>query len=124
MRIGELADRAGVSTRSLRYYEEQGLIDAERTVGGQRDYTSEAVDRVRWIQLLLGAGLGTKALQQLLPCVYTGVATPDMLDRLRTERSGIDRQIDELTATRDRLDAVIVATIEQHMTAAPSAAQD
>ena len=45
MRIGELARRTGVSERSLRYYEQQALLAADRTPGGQRDYPEQAVDR-------------------------------------------------------------------------------
>ena len=41
MRIGELAERAGVSTRALRYYEEQGLISARRAHNGYRDYDED-----------------------------------------------------------------------------------
>jgi DNA-binding transcriptional MerR regulator len=52
MRIGELAARTGVSERSLRYYEEQGLLVANRTSGGQRRYPDAAVDRVIRIQEL------------------------------------------------------------------------
>src|SRR5688572_2880014 len=52
MRIGELAKRTGVSERSLRYYEKQGLLTAERTLGGHRDYPDGAVDRVIRIQEL------------------------------------------------------------------------
>ena len=44
MRIGELAQRTGVSERSLRYYGEQGLLGAERTPGGHHDYPDSAVD--------------------------------------------------------------------------------
>ena len=109
MRIGELAALAGVSVRSLRYYEERQLLAARRTAGGQREYDDGAVDRVRFIQQLYTAGLGSTAVLQLLPCVHTGVATPEMLDRLATERARLDEQITRLTATRDRLDAVIAA---------------
>lgn len=38
MRIGEVAKKAGVSVRALRYYEEQDLLPAERSSGGQRQY--------------------------------------------------------------------------------------
>ncbi|GAA3613825.1 hypothetical protein GCM10022223_32520 [Kineosporia mesophila] len=44
MRIGELADRTAVSIRSLRYYEEQGLLPPERNDGGRRTYTQYAVE--------------------------------------------------------------------------------
>jgi DNA-binding transcriptional MerR regulator len=109
MRIGELAVKAGVSVRALRYYEEQGLLGATRTPSGQRTYPDGAVDRVVLVQQLYAAGLSSRRILELLPCVYTGYATPQTLALLATERDRIDAQITGLTATRDRLDAVIAA---------------
>ena len=110
MRIGEVAAAAGVSVRALRYYEEQGLLEAERSPSGQRHYPEGAVDRVRWLQLLYAAGLTSRAIVDFLPCVHSGVATPEMLSRLGVERDRIDAQVRDLTATRDRLDEVIAAS--------------
>lgn len=107
MRIGDLARRAGVSTRALRYYEERNLLTSERSSSGQRHYPDSAVDRVRLIQQLYAAGLSSKAIAELTPCVIDGRATPELLDRLSVERDHIDRHIAELTGTRDRLDSVI-----------------
>lgn len=76
MRIGELAAKAGVSTRALRYYEEQNLLSATRSPSGQRTYPDGAVDRVQLIQQLYAAGLASKSIVQLLLCVVTGEATP------------------------------------------------
>lgn len=73
MRIGEVAAAAGVSTRALRYYEEQRLLTSERSPSGQRHYPEQAVDRVRLTQRLYGAGLGSKAIVELLPCVHSGL---------------------------------------------------
>ncbi|NHC12751.1 MerR family transcriptional regulator [Motilibacter deserti] len=109
MRIGEVATAAGVSTRALRYYEEQGLLTSVRSASGQRHYGEDAVERVRWVQALYAAGLSSRAILGLLPCVHTGVATPEMIEQLIAERERIDAQVRELTATRDRLDAVIAA---------------
>ncbi|RBY88441.1 MerR family transcriptional regulator [Blastococcus sp. TF02A-26] len=111
MRIGEVAAASGVSVRALRYYEEQGLLEAERSASGQRHYSDGAVDRVRWIQLLYAAGLSSRAIVDLLPCVHTGRATPEMVARLTAERDRIDQQARDLIATRDRMDAVIAATL-------------
>lgn len=110
MRIGELAGSAGVSVRALRYYEEQGLLAAQRTPRGQRVYPAAAVDRVQLIQQLYAAGLPSRTILDLLPCVDAGVSTPESRARLAAERDRIDRQIAGLLATRDRLDAVIAAT--------------
>jgi DNA-binding transcriptional MerR regulator len=109
MRIGEVAAAAGVSTRALRYYEERDLLPAERTAGGQRTYGEAAVDRVRLIQQLYAAGLSSRVIADLLPCVHSGVATPAQLALLAAERDRIDRQAAELVRARDRLDAVLAA---------------
>ncbi|MGW0212157.1 MerR family transcriptional regulator [Streptomyces sp. NPDC003233] len=71
MRIGELAARTGVSVRALRYYEEQHLLSSERSPSGQRHYSHDAVDRVLLIQQLYAAGLPSKSIVELLPCVVT-----------------------------------------------------
>ncbi|WP_249522346.1 MerR family transcriptional regulator [Modestobacter marinus] len=107
LRIGEVAARAGVSVRALRYYEEQGLLEAERTPSGQRRYAESAVGRVRFIQQLYAAGLGSRDVLEVLPCVHTGVATQAMMARLVEQRDAIDRQIAELGTARARLDEVI-----------------
>jgi hypothetical protein len=56
---------------------------------------------------LYAAGLPSKSILDLLPCVVNGRATPELLDRLSAERDRIDRQIGDLTSTRNRLDTVI-----------------
>lgn len=118
MRIGELARRTGVSVRSLRYYEQQEILLSDRTTGGQRVYDEDAVERVELIQLLFGAGVGSRDVVELLPCIYSGTTTPAMVDRLLTERDRIDRQAKGLVATRRRLDGVIVeAKARLHATA-------
>lgn len=109
MRIGEVAAAAGVSTRALRYYEERNLLPAERSLSGQRHYTEAAIDRVRLIQQLYAAGLSSRVIAEVLPCVHTGVATPALLDLLAAERDRIDQQAHGLLETRDRLDGVIAA---------------
>ena len=123
LRIGEVAVRAGVSVRALRYYEEQGLLEAERTASGQRRYPESAVGRVRFVQQLYAAGLTSKDVLEVLPCVHTGVATPAMITRLTEQRDGIDRQIAELTAARERLDEVIRIG-EQHVPGGGASAED
>ncbi|MFJ9127929.1 MULTISPECIES: MerR family transcriptional regulator [unclassified Streptomyces] len=107
MRIGELAARTGVSVRALRYYEEHELLAAERSPSGQRLYARDAVDRVLLIQQLYAAGLSSRTIVELLPCVVDGNATPELLDRLSTERDQIDQKIAELADTRKRLDSVL-----------------
>ncbi|GLY48712.1 MerR family transcriptional regulator [Lentzea sp. NBRC 102530] len=116
MRIGELAERTGVSVRALRYYEEQGLLGSERTGSGQRQYGEPAVDRVRLIQQLYGAGMSSASILELLPCVVTGIATPEMLERMREHRASVVRQIAELQDTLLRFDAVMANAVTSHDT--------
>ncbi|GAA5102928.1 MerR family transcriptional regulator [Nocardia iowensis] len=113
MRIGELAQRTGVSERSLRYYEEQRLLGSDRTPGGHRDYPERAVDRVIHIQELFAAGLNSKTIAQLLPCMRdvdggpNEAATPELVAQLAIERERIDRTINDLIRSREVLDDVI-----------------
>ncbi|GAA2943455.1 MULTISPECIES: MerR family transcriptional regulator [Streptomyces] len=116
MRIGELARRSGVSVRALRYYEEQSLLDADRTPGGQRDYPDGAVDRVQLIQQLYAAGLSSRTIVELLPCVSTGTATQSMFDRLLTERDRIGVRMDELAQAKAKLDRVIEQVLAAGLT--------
>jgi DNA-binding transcriptional MerR regulator len=113
MRIGELAERTGVSERSLRYYEQQGLLTAGRTPGGHREYPDSAVDRVIRIQELLAAGLTSTKIAQVLPCMRDAdggpaeTATPLLVEILTTERDRIDRMVGDLIRSRDVLSDVI-----------------
>jgi DNA-binding transcriptional MerR regulator len=115
MRIGELAKRTGVSERSLRYYEEQELLNPARTPSGYRVYTESDVDVVRHVQMLLAAGLNTAFIREVLPCMVDtgdGLAPgcPELLPHLVKERERITSAIDGLATARTLLDGVINAT--------------
>jgi DNA-binding transcriptional MerR regulator len=114
VRIGDLAAATGASVRSLRYYEEQGLLVATRTPSGQRTYGAPAVERVQLVQQLFAVGLPSRTIVQLLPCVDSGRATPESFALLVSERDRITAQLAELEAARERLDEVI--TISEHPT--------
>jgi MerR family Zn(II)-responsive transcriptional regulator of zntA len=79
MRISELADLADVSIRSLRYYEQKGLIKPRRLENGYRDYDQFAIEQVRRIQLSLDLGLNTDEIGRIINC-----------DGLRAQRSEQD----------------------------------
>ncbi|MGW7380628.1 MerR family transcriptional regulator [Streptomyces sp. NPDC054794] len=119
MRIGELAAKTGVSVRALRYYEEQHLLGSERSTSGQRHYADGAVDRVLLIQQLYAAGLSSRSIVELLPCVVTGEVTPELLERLSAERDRIDSQIRMLADTRDRLGTIITQATTTFRTGRP-----
>jgi DNA-binding transcriptional MerR regulator len=113
MRIGELARHSGVSERSLRYYEKQGMLVSNRTPGGHRDYPERAVDRVILIQQLFAAGLHSAKIAEMLPCMRdpdggpNDLATPELIMELQGERERINRMISDLIRSREVLDEVI-----------------
>ncbi|MEU9023442.1 MerR family transcriptional regulator [Actinomadura sp. NPDC048394] len=109
MRIGRLSELTGVSRRLLRYYEEQGLIVSERCANGYRDYDERSVDRVLQIRGLLDAGLPTRIIKQILPCldkprrIVFSDATPEMLATLEAELDRMSRRIECLARNRDAI---------------------
>ena len=111
MRIGELARRTGVSPRSLRYYEEQGLLESSRTTGGHREYAENAPDIVWQIQILFTGGLCSGKIAELLLCTNSRdgrlLAGPEMVVSLRVQRDRIDRMIADLRASRAVIEDVI-----------------
>ena len=109
MRIGELAQRSGVSVRSLRYYEERGLIASERGPRGQRHCHEEDVQRVLFLQRLFTAGLSSRAILELLPCVDSPSFDNSRaaLERMAQEREKLSSHIIDLINTRDALDSAM-----------------
>lgn len=112
MRIGELARRTGVSPRSLRYYEAQGLLTPERAPSGYRDYAESDIALVRRVRTLLAAGLSTAQIAQILPCLAElGDALVPTCDELVTEltreHTRMGQDIAALETTRARLATLI-----------------
>lgn len=101
MRIGELAERTTTPAHLLRYYESRGLLTPSRTSGGYRTYSPSDVDRVAHIRQLLEAGLSTKMIADVLPCISSvdGAITP----LCPQTRATIDREHDRLGELIDRL---------------------
>lgn len=97
--------------RSLRYYEEQGLLNARRSHSAQRVYDEDAVERVRLLRRLYAAGLTSTTIASLLPCVDTPseAVTSETVDLMRREHSRISDQISQLIATRNDLQYLIDA---------------
>lgn len=116
MRIGELASRTGVSVRSLRYYEQQGLLSSSRSSGGQRLYSDDQVARVELIQWLFNAGLSSRTIVDMLPCLDTPSADTSAaaLERMALERDRLTEHIKDLIDTRDALDQLLAASIRTH----------
>ncbi|MEV6820559.1 MerR family transcriptional regulator [Nocardiopsis dassonvillei] len=113
MRIGEVAERAGVSRRSLRYYEQQGLIEVRRSPSGQRLYEEDHVRRVRLIQTFYAAKLTSATIAELVPCMErfpSRVVAQRAQAVMERERSRLRVTIRELSAAVTALDGLIDAT--------------
>ncbi|MDT0490212.1 MerR family transcriptional regulator [Kitasatospora albolonga] len=113
MLIGELSRRTGVSARSLRYYEAQGLLEARRGTNGYRAYDEDAVSTVRKIRALLRAGLSTEVIRQVLPCARGEQPGFDWCADLRAildgELTDLDEQIEALRRSRGALVGLLEA---------------
>ena len=115
MRIGELSTRTGVPSRMLRYYEEQGLITPTRLANGYRDYDERLVDRVGKIRGLIDAGIPTRIVTDILPClgqpqtIVVENAEPGLVELLETERDRMTEKIDFLTQNRNALTSYLGA---------------
>jgi DNA-binding transcriptional MerR regulator len=115
MRIGELAAETGVPTRLLRYYEEQGLLSPARAANGYRSYAENLVGRVTQIRGLLDAGVPTRIIREILPClddpcsIHVTDATPELVADLERHRDQLDTKIQCLARNRDAIDAYLTA---------------
>lgn len=109
MRIGELAERVGASTRALRYYEQQGLLSPARDSNGYREYDETALVRTRNIRELLAVGLTTEDVLHYLErgCLERPLAqTPRCSgerDTIHRRLESLDHRISRLQELRDRL---------------------
>ncbi|MYX40159.1 MerR family transcriptional regulator [Streptomyces sp. SID89] len=89
------------------------MLRAERTPGGRRDFGEWAVDRVMRVQALYAAGLNSKKIARLLPCIRDAdggpseIADAQLVDELTAERDRIDRAIADLLCSREVLSDVI-----------------
>lgn len=102
MQIGQLGRRAGVAVKTIRYYEQIGLLpEPARTASGYRDYADEAVDRLRFIRDAQAAGLSLTEIASIVDMRDRGDQTcGHVIELLDTHLAVIDRQIAQLRITR------------------------
>lgn len=97
MTIGDLADRAGVSVRTIRYWTDRGLIEAGRMENNYRVYPEESVETVRFIRAAQGLGLSIEEISSILALQADGVRPCEHVrDRLASHLQRVRHQIDEL----------------------------
>ena len=105
MRIGELAAAARTTTKTLRFYEESGLLpQTERAANGYRDYGPDALSRLDFIRRGRVAGLSLAQIREVIDIRDGGDAPCRHVHQLFTARvADIDRQIADLHALRAAL---------------------
>lgn len=105
MRIGELAEQAGVNPKTVRYYEGIGLLPAPgRLASGYRDYTDDDVERLRFVRTAQRLGLSLSEISEILtlrergerPCEY-------VLEVLDRQLADLDRRLADMAALRQEL---------------------
>ena len=115
MLIGELAERAGTSTRTLRYYEAQGLLQADRAANGYRRYDEAELRVVHEIRALLAVGFGLDDIRPFVACLRAGNESgdvcPDSVAVLRRKLAEVDACIDRFAAVRQQLQAQLTEAI-------------
>lgn len=107
--IGQLAERSGVATSAIRFYESRGLLRSVRTAGNQRRYEQATLRRVSFIKAAQRVGLSLDEIGQALATLPEN-RTPTKADWARLSRSWrerLDLQIRRIELLRDRLDGCI-----------------
>jgi MerR family transcriptional regulator, redox-sensitive transcriptional activator SoxR len=107
--IGEVVRRSGFAASALRYYEDQGLISATRSPGGQRRYARSVLRRLAFIRAASNVGLSLEEIRDELSRL-PGDRTPTKADWQRISqhwRGRLDEQIAALERLRDGLDSCI-----------------
>jgi DNA-binding transcriptional MerR regulator len=115
-RIGELAAKVGVTERTIRYYEERGLLESvKRLDGGQRVYTDDDIRRLKFIQKLKVLGLSLAEMQEL-ETLYgrhhtNAKVLPRLIELLDSHLATVGERLGELAALRDE-----IRSYRQHVT--------
>jgi DNA-binding transcriptional MerR regulator len=107
MLIRELAERTGTTTRTLRYYEEQGLLPAGRSANGYRAYGEQHVRLVREIRILQSIGFSLEEARPFVECLLAGNEEgddcPASVEVYRRKLAYLDQHISRMREIRDRL---------------------
>jgi len=110
LKIGEVADRTGVSKQTLRYYEEEGLLEKpyRSPTSGYRKYEPEAVYRVRFIKNAQELGFTLNEIKNLLSILEDRKEVPEKFARkISSKKDRIEEKIEKLTAIQNVLEELI-----------------
>lgn len=106
MRIGELARRAGTTTKTLRFYEQAGLLpEPDRTPSGYRDYDPAVLDRLAFVKAAQAAGLTLAEIREIVAIREAqGPPCEHVAGLLDAHAADLDQRINELTDLRHEVE--------------------
>ena len=109
--IGQVAKTSGVAAKTIRYYEQIGVLPApRRTASGYRLYDQFGVERLRFIRRARSLGLPLQQLKTLMD-TFNGGAHPPLRPRLRAlvraQLDAVKNQITELEGLRQQLEQIL-----------------
>jgi DNA-binding transcriptional MerR regulator len=110
MKIGELSRLSGVSPRSLRYYDQQGLLPARREANGYREYDDSTVERARTIHMLFGMDFPRDVVNSVLACAGdqgTAASHDALAEQLVAVQAGLAERIELLSDTHRQVSAFL-----------------
>lgn len=115
MFIGELAAQSGVTAKTIRFWEAEGLLpDPTRTPSGYRDYDPDALDRLSFIRHAQTAGLTLAEIRRVLGISDTGEPVcGHVSDLIHQHLADVDERIRELNETRALLDRLAKRAADQ-----------
>ena len=103
MKIGELADKTGMASSAIRYYEQSGLLPkAERGANGYRDYSEAAVERLRRIQMAQSLGFSLDAIRSVFAS-HEELSKDDLLRKLDGRLQEIEQLMNTLREQQQHL---------------------
>jgi DNA-binding transcriptional MerR regulator len=111
LKIGKVRKITGVSARSIRYYEEKGLIKTSRQENNYREYDEKTIESINTIQLYLGLGLTTDQIRDIIFCRFPeqqehkdkDVYCEELLLMYQSKMHEINQQLDALTKAKFNL---------------------
>jgi len=115
LKIGALARATGASVRSIRHYDQQGLLASTRAENGYRSFPAVAITQVRQIQRLIATGFSLEEIRSFPDCMLLiegAKACANITEAQRKRLAILEQQIEALENQRQRLRAMLIESQE------------